>query len=171
MKTFALIAILFFSTVVAHAEATAQQLFDSLTRLSGTWTGTDTFGNRARITFRTASAGTVLISELVKPNDQQPAQQEDMISMIHVDGTRLLLTHYCSAGNQPRMKATASPDGKTITFEFVDGTNIASPATPHMQRVVLKLLAPNHHIEEWTFSVDGKESTNVFDLRLAQVTR
>ena len=46
----------------------------------------------------------------------EPDQNEDMISMFHVDGDRLLMTHYCSAGNQPRMKAAASPDRQTISW-------------------------------------------------------
>ena len=55
---------------------------------------------------------------------------EDMISMFHLDGpNRLLITHYCSAGNQPRMQASSSPDGKTITFTFVDAT-ILQASTP-----------------------------------------
>ncbi len=33
---------------------------------------------------------------------------ENMITMFHMDGDRLLMTHYCGAGNQPRMKLVAS---------------------------------------------------------------
>ena len=39
---------------------------------------------------------------------------DDMISMLHLDADRLLMTHYCGAGNQPRMQAEASSDGKTF---------------------------------------------------------
>jgi len=91
---------------------------------------------------------------------------EDMITMFHLDGpNRLLMTHYCGAGNQPRMQGSLSPDGKTITFNFVDATNLASPDAGHMQRVVLTLLDENHHTEEWTFLDHGKETKEVFDLR------
>ena len=90
---------------------------------------------------------------------------EDMITMFHLDNDRLLMTHYCGAGNQPRMQATTSPDGKTITFDFVDGTNLASPEIGHMHRMVLSLLDANHHTEEWTYSDHGKETKEVFDLR------
>jgi hypothetical protein len=91
---------------------------------------------------------------------------EDMISMFHLDGPhRLLLTHYCGAGSQPRMEASVSPDGKTITFNFLDVTNLASPDAGHMQRMVLTLLDDNHHTEEWTFNDHGKEMKEFFDLR------
>ncbi len=91
---------------------------------------------------------------------------EDMISMFHLDGPdKLLLTHYCSAGNQPRMQASVSPDGKTLTFHYVDATNLDGPDAGHMQTMVLTLLDDNHHTEEWTFVNHGKEMKEVFDLR------
>ena len=58
---------------------------------------------------------------------------ENMITMFHMDGDRLLMTHYCGAGNQPRMKVIAS-DAKSVSFEFFDGTNIG-PGDGHMQHV------------------------------------
>jgi hypothetical protein len=91
--------------------------------------------------------------------------KEDMISMFNLDGDRVLLTHYCAVGNQPRMVASASPDGKTFTFEFVDATNLPTPDAAHMIRMVLAMPDANHHTEEWTFSDHGKEHKEVFDLR------
>jgi hypothetical protein len=89
-----------------------------------------------------------------------------MISVFHMDGpNRLLITHYCGAGNQPRMQATASPDGKIITFDFVDATNLASPDDGHMQRLVITMIDANHHTEDWTFVDHGKQMKELFDLR------
>jgi hypothetical protein len=86
--------------------------------------------------------------------------------MFNLDGpNRLLLTHYCAMGNQPRMQASVSPDGKTITFTYVDATNLATPDAGHMQTMVLTLLDENHHTEEWTFVDHGKELKRLFDLR------
>ena len=79
---------------------------------------------------------------------------------------RLLLTHYCEAGNQPRMKASVSPDGKSLTFDFVDGTNLTAAQPGHMQRVVFSFIDANHHTEEWHFATaDGKEIVRTFDLQ------
>jgi hypothetical protein len=75
------------------------------------------------------------------------------------------MTHYCGAGNQPRMKATASADGKTITFDFLDATNLASADAGHMHRMVLNLIDPNHHTEEWTFLDHGKQMKETFALQ------
>jgi hypothetical protein len=91
--------------------------------------------------------------------------KEDMISMFHMDGPdRLLMTHYCGTGNQPRMQASVSSDGKTFTFNFVDATNLSSPDAGHMQKMVLTLLDENHHTETWTYLDHGKEMKELFDL-------
>jgi hypothetical protein len=87
---------------------------------------------------------------------------EDMITMFHMDGDRLLLTHYCGAGNHPRMKVIAS-DAKSVSFEFFDGTNIG-PGDGHMQHVTFTQPDPNHHIEEWVFLDHGKEMKALFTL-------
>lgn len=147
------------------AQSTAQQSFEVLKGLAGEWRGKDTLGHQAEITFRATSGGSALLSELVEPSHAEPSQEEDMISMIHVDRGRLLLTHYCGAGNQPRMKGIASPDGKTITFDFIGATNLPSPKAGHMRRVVIKVLSPNHHTEEWTFVEKGRESKDLFDMQ------
>ncbi len=140
-------------TSAGLAQSTAQQSFDALKGLAGEWQGKDTLGHQVEIIFRVTSGGSALLSELV-----EPSQKEDMITMFHVDGDRLLLTHYCSAGNQPRMKGVISPYGKTITFDFVDVTNLSSPKAGHMRGLMIHILSPDHHTEEWTFVENGKES-------------
>jgi hypothetical protein len=145
------------ATTAAFPQGDAQKGFAAIKTLPGAWEGKRPDGNRFQVIFKLVSGGSAVMSEIVVPN-------EDMISMIHLDGNRLLLTHYCAAGNQPRMQATTSPDGKTISFNYVDATNLATPETGHMQRVVLTLLDENHHTEEWTFVDHGKEHKQLFDL-------
>ena len=140
----------------AHAQSDAQKAYAVLNTLPGTWEGNTTEGP-VQVTFKSTSAGSALISEI--------HGHMDMVSMFHLDGpNRLLMTHYCGVGNQPRMQASLSPDGKVITFTFVDATNLASPDAGHMKTMVLTLIDENHHTEEWTFGDHGKEHKAVFDL-------
>jgi len=145
------------STIIAVAETDAQKSFDKLKSLTGSWQGKNTNGQPVQVSFRVTSGGSALMSEI--------QGNEDMITMFHLDGDRLLLTHYCGAGNQPRMKATASPDGKNITFDFVDATNLASPHIGHMHRVIFSFPDADHHTEEWIFLQDGKEARERFELQ------
>jgi hypothetical protein len=76
----------------------------------------------------------------------------------------LLATHYCSAMNQPRLRAQPTKDATKITFEFADGTNLgAHPG--RMQGLVLTMADADHHLEEWTFQAGATQQTMVFDLR------
>jgi hypothetical protein len=128
------------------------------------WEGRDSAGRDIRVTFRVVSGGSAVLSEITDRDDK-----EDMITVFHLDGDRLLTTHYCGAENQPRMRATATLDAKQITFELLDVTNLKSERDGHMRRVVLRLVDDRHHTEEWTFVENGKETTDTFVMQRAPV--
>jgi len=143
-----------------HAQTEAQKAFNTIKTMPGTWESKASDARSLQVTFKVISGGSAVMSEIM---GQGP---EDMISMFHLDGpNKLLMTHYCGAGNQPRMQAAVSSDGKTITFNFMDVTNLVTPDAGRMQKMVLTLLDENHHTEEWTFLDHGKEMKELFDLR------
>ena len=150
------------ATLCAAAQSSTQKPFDSIKSLAGNWEGKSSMGDPVEVSFRSTAAGSAIMSEI---RSQMNGKSEDMVTMFHMDGDRLLLTHYCEAGNQPRMQASTSADGKTITFNFVDATNLASPDAPHMRSVVFTFLDPTHHTEEWHFQLPGKEMIEKFDLQ------
>jgi hypothetical protein len=142
----------------AFAQSDSRAAFEKLKSLEGTWAGKGSEGQSLTVTFRATSAGSAIMSEIQGP--------ENMISMFHLDGDRLMMTHYCATGNQPRMVGTMSPDGKTFTFNFVDATNVLSSQPGHMEHVVLTMLDPNHHTEEWSFlAKDGSKHHETFDVQ------
>jgi hypothetical protein len=156
----AVIPFVVLAVLSAVAQTGPQKSFDQMKSFAGTWQGTDNTGGPVQVSYRMTSGG-VLVSEI---QTAMKGHSEDMISMIHMDGDRLLLTHYCAVGNQPRMQASASPDGKTITFDFIDATNLAGPDAGHMQRVIFTSIDANHHTEEWHFADHGREIVARFDL-------
>ena len=140
----------------AFAASAANTSFEQLKSLGGSWEGKGSNGEPVQVSYRVTSNGSALMSEI--------KGKEDMISMFNLDGERLLMTHYCAVGNQPRMVASPSPDGKTITFQFLDATNLATPDAGHMNRLVISMADANHHTEEWVYNDHGKEMKEVFDL-------
>jgi hypothetical protein len=150
------ISLVILAATLAFAASAANRSFEQLKSLEGTWEGKTPDGQKAQVIYRVTSNGSALMSEI--------KGKEDMISMFNLDGDRVLLTHYCAVGNQPRMVASASPDGKTFTFDFLDATNLATPDAGHMTRMVLSMPDANHHTEEWIFTDHGKEMKEVFDL-------
>jgi hypothetical protein len=156
----ALSLLLLLTASASLAQTAMQKSFDQLKALTGSWEGKTADGESVQVSFRDTAAGSALMSEILGH------ASSNMISMFTLDGpNRIVLTHYCSAGNQPRMAATVSPDGKTFTFNYFDATNLASPDAGHMQRVVFTLIDANHHTEDWTFAGgSGKEVKEFFDL-------
>jgi hypothetical protein len=163
MKKSNRLALAFFVIVAATAalaQSNAQKSFDQLKSLAGTWEGKNSLGEPLQVSFKVTSGGSAVMSEIAGHGS------DNMITMFHLDGPdKLVLTHYCGAGNQPRMQASASPDGKTIVFNFLDATNLASADAGHMHRVAITVLDANHHTEEWSFADHGKEMKEMFDLR------
>ena len=152
----AIVAAIALTTAAAFAQTDAQKAFAAIKNMPGTWEGTTPEGP-VKVTFKVTGGGSSVMSEILG--------HVDMISMFHMDGPdRLVITHYCAVGNQPRMLASVSPDGKAFTFTYFDATNLASPDDGHMQKMILTILDENHHTEEWVFADHGKEHKMVFDL-------
>ena len=165
MKSLRILAAVVFLlvSIAALAQSDAKSTFERLQTLSGTWEGKTAQGDPVKVSFRSTSGGSAILSELT-------GKGEDMITMFHMDKNRVLMTHYCGAGNQPRMQASMSPDGKTISFTFVDATNLESPQAAHMDHLVLTIPDAGHHTEEWTFVMDGKEMKEHFELTRAKAS-
>ena len=167
LKRLALPVILMFLSVHAFAQSDAQKSFDKLKTLSGVWEGKVTTDMKVavplentpmHVVLRTTSRGNALMHEMTSAGSP-----DDPITMFYLDEGRLLLTHYCDAGNRPRMEGKISPDGKTLEFEFIDvaGNNLHQ----HMHHAKFTFIDANHHIEEWTFMLGDKTVHAHFDLQ------
>ena len=147
-------------------QSDAQKSFDKMKTLAGSWEGpvtavpqqADIEGKLMQVSLRVTSMGNALMHEMTGAG-----RPDDPITMLYLDGDRLLLTHYCDAGNRPRMTGKMSPDGKTVEFEFLDVAG--STQYGHMHHAVFTFLDANHHIEDWTFMVGDKPVHAHFDLQ------
>ncbi len=146
----------------------AQKAFEKMKALAGSWEGPVTtdlpeasaaMGNKPiQVSLRTTSRGNALMHEMTSEGSQ-----DDPITMFYLDSDRLLLTHYCDAGNRPRMVGKMSPDGKKVEFEFLDISGAS--LHEHMDHAVFTILDSNHHTEDWTFMIGDKPVQAHFDLK------
>jgi hypothetical protein len=151
----------------------AQKSFTQLKTLAGAWQGPVTveppqpdMGSAVmQLTLRVTSRGNALVHEMKEagtPDD--PAHYDHPVTMLYLDADRLLLTHYCDAGNRPRMVARASADRKKVEFDFLDvagGTEYG-----HMHHAVFTFVDANHHTEDWTYIMPGDKPLHAhFDLQ------
>ena len=129
-------------------QSDAQKAFEKLKTLAGSWEGS-IMGMPVQVTIRVTSSGNAILHE-----GTSSGMKDNPITMLYVDSDRLLLTHYCDSGNRPRMQGKLSPDGKTVTFDFLDVSGNAQRFLMH--DAAFTLIDANHHIEEWTYILSGK---------------
>lgn len=147
----AAVLMLVFCSTALLAQSDAQKVLDRFKGMVGAWEGKSPKGQTSEVKYQLVAGGTAVMGESHMIGD-------DMTSMFYVDGERLMMTHFCPSGNQPRMQATISPDLKTVSFEFVDATNLAGPQAGHMHKAVYLFSDAEHYSEEWTWKQEGKDA-------------
>ena len=159
----ALPLVLLLLTTVAFAQTDAQKSFDRMKTLAGTWEGPVTLDppvaamstdKPMHVSLRVTSRGNAIVHEMQEAGSpEDPSKYDHPVTMFYADGDHVILTHYCDAGNRPRMAGKASPDGKKVEFEFLDlsGGNQYG----HMYHAVFTFVDANHHAEDWTYMMPG----------------
>jgi hypothetical protein len=154
--TYLLIANLLLAAMVVHAASPNSQrapgpaAFARLKTLLGDWEA-DTQMGKARLNYELIAGGTAIVER--ETAEKMPA----MLTVYHLDGDRLLLTHYCMAGNQPRMQARVfNPESGELEFQFLDATNLTTPGAGHMHNVKFRFVDNNHLATEWEFYENGQ---------------
>ena len=127
--------------------------FEKLKGLVGTWQGKDNEGKPVSVSYKLISGESALMETL-----RSDKHHGEMVTIYHLDGEQLMLTHYCTMNNQPRMRADlSSTDPSTIHFSFMDATNLASPDDPHMHGLIVTVKDKDHFTQEWTMRANGKD--------------
>jgi hypothetical protein len=182
MKSLILSVVLLSLCIAAFAQSPAQKSdaqksFTLLKTLAGTWQGAATTepamhdmgdGSLTQVSLRVTSRGNAIVHEMHDPAvPDDPARYDHPVTMLYLDGDRLTLTHYCDAGNRPRMAARASADGKTVEFDFLDLSGETQYG--HMHHAVFTIIDANHHIEDWTYMMPGDKPLRArIDLKRVQ---
>ncbi len=133
---------------------TAATAFERLKALEGEWVDADGFFGKKgalAVTYRVTGGGTAIMEAFPAGT---PAE---MLTVYHKDGNDLVLTHYCSEGNQPRMRASQMT-ANSVSFDFAGGTNIDPNVTSHMHAVKIEFLGPDEIRATWVNWDHGKEA-------------
>jgi hypothetical protein len=107
-----------FAAAPARADETDAEAFAALSKLQGRWQGEFSNGNKHTVDYRLSAGGSVLVETW------SLGPTRESITIYHMDGDRLLATHYCPQGNQPRLERVDDGDPKRMSFAFVDGGNL-----------------------------------------------
>jgi hypothetical protein len=148
-------------SIAADAPAVeARAAFDRLKALAGDWTvarpeagGGHGAGHESKIAYKVTANGSALMETF------SGGECPEMISVYHLDGDDLRLTHYCAIGNQPRMKLDrrqSTPDN--LVFVFDGGTNLDPAKDMHVHSGRITFLEGGRLEAEWVAYQDGKQA-------------
>lgn len=135
----------------APAASTASAAFETLKQLQGSWTGKNPRGGDVEVDYEVTGGGTVLMERYRMDG------HGEMLTVYHLDGESILLTHYCSVGNQPRMRASEFSGDGELRFEFVDVSGLQSGDDGHMHHALVRYQGGDSMTSDWTFRQNGKD--------------
>lgn len=135
--------------LVYDRESSAQQLGHFLA-MEGDWriVGGD-HAQGASHHYRTIANGTVVVETAF------PGEAHEMITVFHLDGPNLVMTHYCAAGNQPHMVAE-HPSGDRVQFRFTGASDLNNPEAPHMRDANYHFIDRDRVDSTWAYWQGGR---------------
>lgn len=141
-------SLLFIFAALSHQPAVAGDqaaaAFEKIRALIGEWEATQPDGKLMRVTYEEINGGA--IEERYRSDDPM---WWNMSSVYYLDKGRVMLAHYCSWGNHPRMTATV-PDGaiNKLDFKFLDMVH-AQPENGYMKDASIQFQDENHFAHRW----------------------
>ena len=135
------------------SDTSASAAFERMKKLAGAWNATTPDGKNLRVTYEVIANG----SAIVERDSPDPTHKDGMETVYHLDGDKLVLEHYCMAGNQPRMSASGyNPQTGELKFDFLSAGNLKSVNDGHMHNAKFQFINDNQFAAEWTFFEGGK---------------
>ena len=126
--------------------------FEKLKALQGDWIDVDgIFGEKGKVaaTYRVTGGGSTVVETF------PVGTANEMVTVYHLDGNALVLTHYCTSNTQPRMKSTGL-QGNMLAFDFAGGANIDPARTSHMHGVTFEFVSADEIKATWQNWDKGK---------------
>lgn len=124
-----------------------EQMLGRIAALEGDWEMADEEGQPVLASTFSVTAAHSAVREIMFPGDDH-----EMTNLYHMDGPDLVITHYCAAGNQPRMVASEAhqtEEGAVYYFDFESVSNLRDEHTHYMGNMTLIILNDGTIREEW----------------------
>lgn len=119
---------------VAAAPPSPVEPWSALQARAGHWVAHTAEGAEVTLDYRVVSRGTLVLEAW------QQGKPSETLTVYHLDGRRLLATHYCAQGNQPRLALVEAGDGSQ-RFAFADATGMQDRGASHLHDLVFETSA------------------------------
>jgi hypothetical protein len=150
------------SSPAADALPDAKAAFERLKALAGDWEGkVPGYEGNHSVQYRVTSAGNTVIESLFA------GAPHEMVSVYFLEGADLVMTHYCSGANQPRLRLDrGASSADELRFAFDGGTNFDPAKDVHVHAGRIRIVDGERLDEEWEFFGNGqRQSSGRFLLR------
>lgn len=158
----ALVTLIAFSTVGIQSQASfdtpAQVAFGKLKSLAGDWkgeAGEQLEGLAGKVSYKVIADGSAVVETIFG------GTKNEMVTVYHLDKTKLLLTNYCFTGNQARLKMVNIKEDNVLRFDFVSGTNMSSKDA-HMHGLTIQFVDQDYIKVKWQTYENGKPAMYAF---------
>jgi hypothetical protein len=132
-----------------HRDANALRAFETIKTLIGSWQGAPREGKPHSVTYRfTANDSVIVETWTLGPT-------RESMTLYSVDGDRLIATHYCPQGNQPRLQWKPGSRIGQLRFELVGGSNLHARGALHQQAFWLTIHSPTSFTRSETYVPNG----------------
>lgn len=141
------VAALALAAGTAGAEETApdaRKALEQIKGLVGSWEGSigQKGGPPGGVRYELTGGGHMVVERLF------PGTEHEMMTVYHLDGDRLLASHYCASGNQPLMRLEKATPTE-LAFGFVGGTNMDAAKDVHIHSGRLRFVEGGALESEW----------------------
>jgi len=138
---------------MAAQKPTTSPEFEKMKSLVGNWTGKAKMGCLAdqdlEVDYKLTAGGSAVVETIA------PGTPKEMTTVYHMENGKLVMNHYCTMGNCPKMTLKKSSDNE-LSFEMKGKDGISSAKEPHMHALDITWKDPNHISASWVMYTDGK---------------
>jgi hypothetical protein len=145
------LTLLMTSEVKANTRVNVAAAFDEMKSLVGLWHKEGAENSNFLVSFELIANNSVLVETWLRKG------KKHSFTMYHLDNEKLMATHYCPQGNQPRLVLTKGSTIQNLNFAFLDATNLVDLAGSHQHSLgfdfskgVNKILRIESYISEGT---------------------
>ena len=116
--------------------------FEYIKTLAGNWermgaAGHEHGASSSVVSFKISAAGSTVMETY------NAGQSNEMLSVFHMDGNTLLMTHYCALQNAPVMKFEKTGNPGEIKLGFFGGTNFDPKVDAHAHEGLIRVKDPD----------------------------
>jgi hypothetical protein len=132
--------------------AQTNEVFKKLNALVGEWESATAATKPHTVSYKLIANQTVLVETWELGNSSTA------MTVYHLDSEKLIATHYCPLGNQPRLELISTAKEQIFTFAFVSATNLPDKNLSHQHKFEIQIKNADNFWRSETYLETGKES-------------